>query len=991
MNLLVSHEIATPSPEQQRVIDTWGKGMAVLAGAGSGKTTTLVAKCARLVELQPHSRFVAVSFTERSTSDLRVKLAEKLLKISEPGGFNQNWMMTIHGLCGAIIREYPREAGLDGEENVLAEAEAQILWERAIDALWLETLSEDVKYSLEKLLDRESRDGLSDLLKRVRDLFSFGVLKFLESSEDLDTRALAQVSRFVMERYDRLKWRQGSIDFNDLERGADRALNSPRVREAYHRRFDLVLVDEFQDTNPVQARIIWRFARPDSSNLCVVGDPKQSIYRFRDADVSAFEEFCSRLPVQQSLTWNFRSRPEILDFANQICERTFNVSEMNFEALIPKRDSLPGTQTVIRLDLESPAELGKWIQSEVARGTPLHEMALLVRKIRGNEKWLKALSSCGIPIAVGSGGLFWEDPRVREMVAFLKWWDNPANSLSGAIFLRAPWMKISDHQLENWLKQDPTFRDAFFASEHPISRQLKPFFNQTARPGQLLMALLVNQEVEDELGAPLLGLWHRVEELSSRGLDFHAVVAELVIAVEEKRREREVPAPRNMGQLSVLTLHGAKGLEFPHVILIDFGAKARTADSPLLFWDRELGAFLGGRDENGDRDKKNKLEMSWRELEKKKNLAESKRLFYVALTRARERLVLVCPRMENEEEFESEKVFLEDDWRGWIECSGLDIPRVQSESVKCTTQTHAANSMRAPKNFNSPDLEGHNPSIRTFDSTKQQFTRARHSVTEWTLLSRCPRAYEWTFIRPVLVIEEVSEVDPSTGAEAMPALVEEPFSVEEIQTVRLPRSELGTRVHAFLENGNFELLRELEKEVGPSQFIAEPLVRWATRSHWMVPADPENGRDVWTELPFEVPLGNEILVGSIDRLVLDKNRDGPQYSIIDFKVTDGSKQSEYLLEAYQIQMELYAWALTRLDPSIDLENIEAVLVNISRRTVQIISVDLGNLNLEGLLELSRKIVNGAAGEPRPGPLCSVCDFRFQCDASIAPVKDPTLP
>ena len=126
-----------------------------------------------------------------------------------------------------------------------------------------------------------------------------------------------------MERYDRLKRRRGALDFNDLEHGADRALENPAVREAYQRRFDLVLIDEFQDTNPVQARIILRFVKPDRSNLCVVGDPKQSIYRFRDADVSVFEDFCSKLPVNISLTWNFRSRPGILEFTNRVCKETF--------------------------------------------------------------------------------------------------------------------------------------------------------------------------------------------------------------------------------------------------------------------------------------------------------------------------------------------------------------------------------------------------------------------------------------------------------------------------------------------------------------------------------------------------------------------------------------------------------------------------------------------------------------------------------------------
>ncbi len=950
------------SPEQQRVIETWGKGMAVLAGAGSGKTTTLVAKCARLVQLNSKARFAAVSFTERSASDLRAKLSQALFKLEEPGALHQHWVMTIHGLCGAIIREYPREAGFDGEETVLADADAQLLWERAIDAIWLEDLPDAIRVHLESLLNRESRDALAGLLKRIRELFSFDVLSSLRSSEDPSAQALQSVAGYVMERYTRLKRRQGSIDFNDLERGADRALESREVSEAYQRRFELILVDEFQDTNPLQAKIIWRLARADASNLCVVGDPKQSIYRFRDADVSVFEEYCSRLPIQQSLTWNFRSLSGIIQFANQLCEKAFLASEMKFEALVPKREQMPEQETVIRLDVQNPVELGTWIQQEVARGVPLHDMALLVRKIRGNEKWFKALTASGIPIAIGSGGLFWEEPRVRELVAFLKWWDNPGNALSGAVFLRAPWMGISDLDLDRWIKEDPTWRSSFFSSDHPMAQQLKLFMNRVVRPGELLMALLMNQQIEDELGAPLLGLWHRAEELSSRGLDFHGVVISLSNAIQENRREREVPAPRNLGQLSILTLHGSKGLEFPHVILIDLGAKGRASDSPLLFWDRTQGAYLGTRDNHGEREKDHPVEANWREIEKKKNLAECKRLFYVALTRARERLILVCPELpeppQSKKEFSSSEpnlAYHQDHWRAWIECCGIELPQAKRES-------RVQLSSPVPQNVS---LE--QKWISRHGSTSQKWMRARHSVTEWTLLSRCPRAYEWTFIRPIPVVKGTPEAGLLTG-EKVPTLLEN----------QLSHQELGSRVHQCLEHGNFEGLKALEEEVGSSRFLAEPVMSWALSSEWMAPANPKRGRDVWTELNFEVPLGREVLVGSIDRLVCVTEGSSSRYFLIDFKVTGRPKSVEVLLEAYQTQIELYSWALTALDQNIQLNQIEPLLVNISSHTVQTVPVPLGKIDIKALVDCSINIIDGAPGKPKPGPLCRVCEFQGQC-------------
>jgi ATP-dependent exoDNAse (exonuclease V) beta subunit len=939
------------TPEQRAVALSWGKSLAVMAGAGSGKTTTLVVKCQELLKKNPEARFAAVSFTEKSASDLRAKLSERLPLRGEGGALSGHWVMTIHGLCNAILRDYPREAGFDGEESMLSEPEAQLLWEQAIQGLWFDELPPETRQAVDQMLVRESRDSLHALLKRSRELASFGAMDYLFKSEDPDSKALAQVASYVLDRYERLKRRRGALDFNDLERGADRALEHESIRQAYHQRFALVMVDEFQDTNPLQASIIRRFCKPDGSNLCVVGDPKQSIYRFRDADVSVFEEFCSKSSERHSLTWNFRSRPGIIEYANAVCAPAFLSSQMAYEALAPKREPHESLQPVVRLDVTQPSDLGKWIRNEIEKGIPLQDMALLLRKIRGNEKWLKALTATGIPIAVGSGGLFWEDARVREMTAFLKWWDNPGNSLSGAVFMRSPWVATPDVTLDEWLRNDPTLVGPFFESQHPIAKSLAPLRSKVCRPGELLLSLLVDEKTEDELGAPLLGLWHRVEELSSRGLDFHSVVTELGHALEESRRERDVPPPRNKGQLSVLTMHASKGLEFPHVILVDLGPKGRSPDAPLLFWDRERGAYLGVRDSDGDRDKDHPVESQWRLREKEKALAESKRVFYVALTRAQERLVLVCPELPERKSAAPDDPFSQDDWRAWVENAPIAAESVAVPSLEVLKGAKVT-----------ADSE---PVSRSLQRLGRQaiLRRPRHSVTEWTLLSRCPRAYEWSFIRPVPVADGVQQVDLFSGAK-----------VDRTAEREITQQELGSRVHSCLERGDHEGLKRLETEVGVQRFQAEPLISWALSSEWMAP--PQGQREVWSELEFEIPIGDEILVGSLDRVVLEPGR----ASIVDFKVTEKPKSVEALVEAYVNQLELYAYALKRLlsEDEIKKTQIEALLVNISPKSIQAVPVSVGALPVESLALDAAEIVSGRKGEPRPGPLCRHCEFRSQC-------------
>ncbi len=959
--------VHSPSPEQQRVIDSWGQGLAVMAGAGSGKTTTLVSKCMELLQREPEARFAAVSFTERSASDLRAKLADKFAQRGDPGAIHQHWIMTIHGLCGAILQEFPAEAGLDGEERVLNESETQLLWEEALEQLWLDDLPDDLAESLNLLLDRESQQGLSDLLKRLKELVPFGALESLNHQLDSCSTALVKVGGFVLERFSRLKRKRGALDFNDLEICADRALEMPQVRESFQRRFQLVLVDEFQDTNPLQARLIWKFVRPEGSNLCVVGDPKQSIYRFRDADVTVFEEFCDRLPVKQSLTWNFRSRPGIIEFSNAICEPAFQASRtptgskgresapgMRFEALVPQREPHETLEPVLKIRVRNPSDLAQWILSENSKGVPLDSMALLVRRIRGNENWFKALSASGIPLAFGSGGLFWDDPRVRELVAFLRWWDHPLNSLSAAVFLRAPWMAISDPTLDAWVRQDPTFNLPFFNSSHPVALRLKAFRGSPVRPGELLMAILEDEARENELWAPLMGLWHRVEEFSSQGLDFHAIILELSRAVDEKRRDREVPAPRHLGQLSVLTFHGAKGLEFPHVILIDFPLKARSSDAPLLFWDRNEGAFLGGRDEDGQRDRKNPVEIRWRELEKEKNLAESKRIFYVALTRARERLILACIQPEDEmPEPDRAVLFLEDHWRNWVEYSGVQVPESDPPiDLGVGPQAQSQVCSDGP------------PGVLRFSQTVAQ-KRTRHSVTEWSLLAQCPRAYEWTYIRPRKNNEERQDL----------------------------RQDLGTRVHQCLELGRLNELKEIEKEVGTENLDADAVIRWAKNSQAMLPENLAAGRDVWKELAFEVPIQNEVLVGSLDRLVLEERNGVYYYTLLDFKVGKKSKSPRMMVQSYSTQIQLYVLAVQALHSDLGLGDlpddrfrIQAAVVHISPQAVREVSIPFDSRSAEALarqfVERSFKLIAGASGDARPGGHCQVCQHQKSCPDAV---------
>jgi len=1021
------------SRAQQEVVSVWGQGLAVLAGAGSGKTTTLTIKCEQLLDRQPEARFCAVSFTEKSASDLKLKLETRLAhrqkKLRGEGGvLSGHWVMTIHGLCGAIVREFPAQAGIDGYEPILSESQAKALWERALEKLWREDVPADVREAMDQLLGRMKRSALHGLISRVKSLRNQGALGALQGHRDepqwADSIALGVVAERAIHYYETMKSRRGALDFDDLERLADRVLSDEQARSILQSRFDFIMVDEFQDTSPLQGRIVWNLARPDQSNLCVIGDPKQSIYRFRDADVSVFEEFCAQLPQQKTLGENYRSRPEIIHFTNQVCEPIFAASHQTYVPLDPRKPPLESDTTgVLLLRLEDPRGLATWLKKEEQeRGLSLEKFVVLLRKVRSSKaaRWLDALTLQGIPLAIGSGGRFWDDPRVSELVHFLKWWNNPGNRLSAAAFLRAPWVEaalsLHEQELDHWLQDEvPTNLWQRFWSKQssPLVQALRPYCEGVlgVTPGELLLQLLISDEVEQEIGISVLGLWHRAQELSHEGRSFHEVVEELSRGMEESPRESEIPPPQTEGQLRVLTVHASKGLEFEQVLLLDFDPKAERAPTkPALFWDRKKGVFLPPATPSGVSKKLTSAdpELEWKTQELAAELAEVKRVFYVALTRAQERLICVFPGEDpapKESSARSRKVptsvALKDDWRGWI----LEFGRSESpgkwvrEEIWKTSGDLGLGS----------GLVSSSSSLLRITRGSARMTpevphyRPRHSVTEWMTLLRCPRQYDWTYIRPRLG-------DPMTAG----SFESEAMDGEGISGVRssLSAAEIGTRVHRALEIQDFDDLHRLEKEVGERVFRAEPVQEWARNSALMSHPQEQS----WKELMFELVVQaspqqeRDLLVGTLDRLIQLESLDQwqalrqecehyggdaslwgeapsefPVFMILDFKVLRRSKKPDALKKTYADQLRLYSWALSRMEP-LAMNRIRAALVVLSPdQGVEWVPLSLDSCSpleewVQGILNQSHQVVQ-ANGRPRVSESCRQCEFRVSCQRS----------
>ncbi len=920
---------------QAQVVGVWGEGLAVLAGAGSGKTTTLVMKCLELVRRNPEARFAAVSFTERSAADLKRKLTDGLGHPPEARG---HLVGTIHGLCGAIVREFPRAAQIDGEERIADEVESQALWRRACDSLWAESLAEDLRADVGLVLNYADPLEASKIIRRLFEVGRLGGGPWIEQKltpsvmgdiEDQATplAAFCRLSRAVGERYQRLKSRAGVMDFSDLEVTARRAVEDSTVRRRIAERYELFMVDEFQDTNLIQSEIIWSCLKPHQTNLVIVGDPKQSIYRFRDADVTLFEELCAKLPRQLTLSRNFRSVPAVVDWTNSVCAPLFEASQLSYHPLEAAREAdTEPSEPVQMLRVDSPERFAVHMAALKAGGAKLEEHVLLLRQVRGAESWLDALVERGVPISIESGGLFFADVRVRELVAFLEWWFQPEQKLSGLEALRAPWVAVEDSVIDSMWRTGGSLKALFLRLDHPLAMHLRDIEHARIRAGELLKRLLELPHIERHVGSQCLGLWHRAEELSRKGLDADQSVRELRRCVEEGRRSGSVPPPEQSGVLRVLTIHGSKGLEFPHVWMVEFSPKRkinRRLGKTRLFADRRQGIYLVPYPDGARAKKEDAPELEqWSRREADAELAETKRLFYVAITRAEKSLTLVfCGEDPPPKEPAKGKPLKEEDpltldfWRKWVEFTRRPTEteplQAQSTSPRDRVRLRTENTEENENTLKAVAIR-HTPAPRK---------RARHSVTAWATLNRCEACYARALKR-----RDSIEVTLAESSE---------------ETPKLEAREIGTRVHAALDQYSKhsrssapeeamsrlqESLRALAKEAGEHRFSADTLLQWVSRSELMMPGSP-----AVTELSFDIQIAGEGLVGAIDRLLLPTGHTPAR--LIDFKVVGDRVTDQELEIRYGAQMALYAEAVSRLEPEF-VENLECWLVVIAPGAVR---------------------------------------------------------
>ena len=402
------------NPEQLAAVTLPARPALILAGAGSGKTRVLTTRIAWLLQTGQVSPggVLAVTFTNKAAKEMLTRLSTLL-----PYNVRGMWIGTFHGLCNRFLRAHWKAARLPQSFQILDASDTVSAIKRVIKAMNLDEerfVPKQVSWFIAGNKEEGLRSGDVDI-------------------RDAHTQKLVEIYRAYEDQCDR----EGVVDFAELMlRTYEIMRDDPAIREHYQRRFRHILVDEFQDTNRLQYAWLKMFAPPasvDGRGVFAVGDDDQSIYAFRGAQVGNMADFEREYRVQEviKLEQNYRSMGHILDAANELISHNERRLGKNL-----RTDAGPGEPIRVHEATSDYAE-AQWILEELGQlhraGTERREMALLYRSNAQSRVMESALFNAGIPYRVYGGLRFFERAEIKHALAYLRLLENPNDDTS---FLR---------------------------------------------------------------------------------------------------------------------------------------------------------------------------------------------------------------------------------------------------------------------------------------------------------------------------------------------------------------------------------------------------------------------------------------------------------------------------------------------------------------------------------------------------------------------------
>lgn len=743
--------------------------------------------------------------------------------------------------------------------------------------------------------------------------------------------------------YARLKQERGALDFDDLQEYAARLFEAhPDVARRYREHFRMIMVDEFQDTNDLQLRVIRHLQNDD---LCVVGDERQSIYGFRYADVRIFGRMRDSIRHNVRLQDNFRSHPDLLAFVNGVFSRPelFGAEFMQLRSgrtdgwTVPVADDAPRVSCLLADTADCSVDAGR--RSEAAaiaqlalelrdNGTSLGDIAVLLRNKTSVPFYAAAFEALGVPIYIGAGQGFFDAVEVDDVLSLLRTIALPSDDAALIAVLASSLVGLSDDSLfalrravgtdghvydalRSLSRGDATLDHAPIGDREAAMAAFDAIESLRANQGELGLGALLHRAVEAfdydltlfSKGPSGARAWANILKLARFAEGFERVessdpgafVEYMKVRNDEGGKESVAATETGGDAVRLMTIHASKGLEFPVVFVADLGVKAY----------RGAGQFLVGAAESGsarapvagvklpDNDVYQGMATTEHSnlaaSQKIDEIEEQKRCLYVACTRARE--LLFVSGAANLAKEPSDTMLV--DWiRGALgdpqACSSVSLPGV-TVAVKVilpiaeeesAPPAGGATTERGPIYAARDRSTEEEPEAETIRSPKAVSYSGLH------LYDQCPYSY---YTRSVLRLREF---------EAHP---------------ELSPAQFGSAVHAVLQSASSDGLARGAVAAATMRYALDEASVGRLERTAASFLNSDLGRRVSSaarvdrEQPLRVSVGKSVLVGNVDLIAWE----GETALVVDYKTGEPPSPDSDRLPAYRLQASCYALAALR--------------------------------------------------------------------------------
>ncbi|MCZ6767232.1 MAG: ATP-dependent DNA helicase [bacterium] len=1029
------------NPEQKRIVELdITSSTKVLAGAGTGKTRVLVERYLKFVfedGIAP-DRILALTFTKKAAAEMYARIFESALERGDSEvmrGLYGAWIMNFHQFAFRMIKENAAALGVDPDIGVASEVDRLRLLRHIYRRLengvlegfpYVHEAGVPVPTSIRSHFEKDEKMMAK---ARGRLLVPENLLELVTDTDEPAYRQRVESIAAVWRNYERGLNERNLVDFDGMIRCAVMGIRRHSdLHHMYTGRFDHILVDEFQDTSEAQYEMLRLLAGDDFKRVTIVGDDKQSIYRWRDAQVENLRGFTGE---PYYLKTNYRSTQGILDLAHG-----FIVGDPYFAAhaadirLAANRGRSEAAISIFHPEDDSPKSfeaearaLAVWIQGLVGalpdaenpypnartNGTPLGygDIAILMRSLKasaGFKEYERELNRLGIPYAVHGGVSALENQILELFKNVLTLLIYPGDLRAFLSAVEAPPLSVPDSVIQTIFdaarevsgrnaraSRQPTVAELLSQhtlgqiSEEDVRRRLNMLADLVRDLDARREVLDLRTFIHDALEATHFYFHSFHEGADARFVD--ALTKVVVDVAEDLMRRRDgtlaafVEALETLleegtlgdpdvaahpeGRVRIMTVHLAKGLEFPAVALPGIKNRPRGGDSFVLLPD--FGLFIGKKDyKNRSTEQAKKIVELTPGLTLPDRDQEERCLLYVAITRAKDYLFVSSPYANG---VKPAKTPLPNLFAGVLNV--LNDRDIYHEIARDVPATHCV----VPASAGASEKEALEPLLERWRAGRERLEEARLHVTSVTgvqfagwrgllAFDRCPLQYRYQYIDGMIGWPETNADEESEPWERGTAKADHPAGIEP--------TLFGTFMHRFMyewlsstdREDVAELLNDLSARFGFSerreQVIAEGsrLIKAYRKSAIAGPVDERR-----LELPVQVRVDNVILRGVVDRV--DGTNGGLR--IVDYK--GGSERDDY-----RFQVAFYAWALERTGDRVT----SGVLCHL-REPTALFEVDVSRGERIGKLagHLSEAVLSNDF-PPTPGEACRGCAFNCVC-------------